>query len=142
MNTDDCWADLVALDEEYLEGGAVLSELCSIIIRDADIAFVHGAYLSAIFSAVSGVETYLRAEYSTGSRQRLTDLIDQAPLLTDLKTDLHRLRKYRNRWVHVDSPWDDCEVLKNSDEIADELAEIAFFAMTVLRRTIYENPAI
>lgn len=67
------------------------------------------------------------------------ELINQAGIDADLKTDLHTLRKYRNKWVHVDSPWEDEELVKNPKFIEGELEEMAFFAVRLLRRTIYEN---
>jgi len=51
----------MSLDEELLRGGAAFSEWFTFIANDADIAFVHGAHLAAIFTAAA--ETYLRAEY-------------------------------------------------------------------------------
>jgi len=48
MNKDERWKHLVALDEELLKGGVILSEWCSFIVREADSAFVHGAHLASI----------------------------------------------------------------------------------------------
>lgn len=63
------WDYLFALDDELLRGGVMLSEWCSFIVREADIAFVHGAFLATILTTVSAIETYLRAEYSTGQKK-------------------------------------------------------------------------
>lgn len=52
---------LNSLDDELLQGGFILSEWCIFIVRQCDIAFVHGANLACILTAVSGIETYLRA---------------------------------------------------------------------------------
>lgn len=67
------------------------------------------------------------------------ELINQAAIDTDLKADLHVLRKYRNKWVHVDSPWEDEELLEHPKAVEGELEKMAFFAVLALRRTIYEN---
>jgi hypothetical protein len=142
MIEDERWAHLVALDEELLKGGVILSEWCSLIVREADTAFAAGAYLAAILTAVSGIETYLRSEYSYTGAKRLVELINQSAIDVCLKDDLHALRKYRNRWVHVDSPWEDSELLEHPEAVEGELEEMAFFAVRVLRRTIYENPWI
>lgn len=139
MNTDERWSHLIALDEELLKGGVILSEWCSFIVREADTAFVNGAHLATILTAVSGIETYLRSEYATRGRDRLVQLIDHASISDDLKTDLHVLRKYRNRWVHVDDPWCDESLIEKPEEMERELERMAFFAARVLRRTIYEN---
>jgi hypothetical protein len=130
---------LIALDEELLKGGVILSEWCSFIVREADTAFTSGAHLASILAAVSGVEAYLRSEYSAGKRERLATLIDSSLIDTMLKQDIHTLRKYRNKWVHVDDPWSDGGLLQKPVETENELEEMAFFAVRILRRTIYEN---
>lgn len=139
MNEVERWAHLVALDDELLNGGIILSEWCTFIVRDADTAFASGAHLAAILTAVSGIETYLRSEYSKTGKERLVVLINEAEIDAGLKTDLHALRKYRNKWVHVDSPWEDQELLVHPEAVEVELEEMAFFAVRSLRRTIYEK---
>lgn len=71
MTLEDRWNHLISLDEELLKGGVILSEGCSFIVREADTAFAGGAHLASILVAVSGVETYLRSEYSREKRERL-----------------------------------------------------------------------
>jgi hypothetical protein len=142
MHLQDRWDHLCALDEELLKGGVILSEWCTFIVRDADTAFANGAHLACILTAVSGIETYLRSEYSNGARERLALLIDRSSIPADLKADLHVLRRYRNKWVHVEDPWDDATLLETPERMEDELEQMAFFAVQALRRTIYENPWI
>ena len=140
MNESERWEYLVALDEELLKGGVIISEWCSFIIREADNTFAQGAYLASILTAVAGIETYLRSEYTKNKRERLFKLIDSSPIDDELKKDLHKLRIYRNKWVHVDDPWGDESLLENPELYEEELEEMAFFAVKLLRRTIYENP--
>ncbi|QRP63121.1 hypothetical protein I6J77_13485 [Rhodanobacter sp. FDAARGOS 1247] len=139
MNPDDRWSHLIALDEELLKGGVILSEWCSFIVREADTAFVNSAHLASILTAVSGIETYLRSEYAQNGKARLVDLIDLSPISDALKVNLHTLRKYRNKWVHIDEPWDDSELLAHPGTTEKELEEMALFAARLLRETIYEN---
>lgn len=139
MNQEERWNHIVSLDDELLKGGVILSEWCSFIVRESDLALVHGANLASILTAVSGIETYLRSEYSGKERSSLFELIDNAPIADDLRSDLHRLRKYRNKWVHVNDPWDDQKLLYSPEHAEKELEEMALFAARVLRRTIYEN---
>jgi hypothetical protein len=139
MTDDERWAHLVALDDELLKGGVILPEWCTFIVRDADRAFASGAHLAAILTAVSGIETCLRSDYSKTGRERLVELINSAEIDIVLKTDLHALRKYRNKWVHVDGPWEDEKLLQYPEAVEGELEEMAFFAVRELRRTIYEN---
>ncbi len=140
MNEETRWSHLVALDEELLKGGVILSEWCSFIVCEADTAFAKGAFLASILTAVSGIETYLRSEYKSTGEERLFDLINQAIIEENLKLDLHKLRKYRNKWVHVSDPWNDEGLIDSPEQFDEELEEMAFFAARVLRRTIYENP--
>ena len=139
MNSTMREAYLISLDEELLKGGVILSEWCSEIVRQTDTAFIGGADLAVILTAVAGSETYLRSEYATAKRQRLAALIDESPIKPDLKTDLHRLRKYRNKWVHVDEPWKDGPLIEHPGPLGTELEDMATFACRVLRSTIYEN---
>lgn len=130
---------LDSLDKSLLKGGVILSGWCTFIIQEADIAFTNGAYLASILTAVSGIETYLRSEYTRSDKDRLFKLIEGAPLDASLKEDLHVLRKYRNNWVHVEEPWQDRELERTSETLMAELEEMSLFAVCVLRRTIYEN---
>jgi len=139
MNEDERRNQIVILDEELLNSGIILSEWCSFIVRESDLAFVHGANLASILTAVSGIETYLRSEYSERALSSLFELIDGSPIADDLRSDLHKLRKYRNKWVHVNDPWDDQKLIDAPEESEKELEEMALFAARVLRRTIYEN---
>ena len=139
MNSDERWALLVALDDELLGGGVILSEWCAFIVREADTAFANGAHLASILTAVSAIETYLRSEHAATGKERLVELIDRSSIDTGLKGDLHALRKYRNRWVHVDDPWNDAKLLEQPEIKERELEDMALFAARVLRRTIYEN---
>lgn len=139
MNAHERWEQLHALDEELLKGGVMLSEWCGFIIREADTAFVSGAHLASILTAVSGIETYLRSEHSGTGKERLVELISRASIDSGLKDDLQKLRKYRNHWVHVDDPWDDLRLLEQPEDMEHELEQMAIFAVRALRRTIYEN---
>lgn len=130
---------LHTLDEELLKGGVTLSEWCSFIVCQTDEAFVAGANLAAILTAVSGAETYLRSEYSTGAGEKFYTLIEQANIETRLKDDLHALRKYRNKWVHVDDPWDDQDLINQPERYEEELEKMAVFSVRLLRQLIYEN---
>lgn len=139
MDEQDRWTHLASLDDELLKGGVILSEWCSVIVREADFAFASGAHLASILTAVSGIETYLRSEHSSTGRERLAALIDIASIHPNLKQDLHTLRKFRNKWVHVDDPRNDAAILAEPEEIENELEQMALFAVRTLRRTIYEN---
>lgn len=131
---------LIDLDDELLKGGPTLSEWCNFIVCESNTTFIAGADLATIITAMAGIETYLRTEYPLGRKATLFDLIEKAAVADDLKQDIHSLRKYRNRWVHVADPEDDQELQDNPDKYAQELEGMARQAVRMLRRTIYENP--
>ncbi|NQT63590.1 MAG: hypothetical protein HQ556_11575 [Candidatus Marinimicrobia bacterium] len=142
MNKTDRWEWLCSLDDELLQGGVILSEWCSAIVRECDMAYVGEAHLGAILTAVAGIETYLRSEYAEKSRESLFELINQSSIEDTLKLDLHKIRKYRNKWVHVGDPWNDKVLLDVPEEHEEELEIMAAFAVKALRRTIYENLSV
>lgn len=139
MDENERWSYLTKLDEELLIGGVIESEWCAFIVREADTAFAKGANLAAILTAVSGIETHLRAEHSSDPKERLVDLIDRAAVDPELRADLHRLRRYRNKWVHISDPWDDQELLDSPERFETELEGMALFSVRVLRRVLYND---
>lgn len=141
MTEEEKWQYLVDLDERLLKGGAILSEWATFLIKDADLAFVSGANLASIITGLAGAETHLRGEGGEKNR-RFVDLIDQANLEEDLKRELHILRRYRNKWVHVADPWEDGSLLEFPEKHEAELEEMARRCAIALRRTIYANPWI
>ncbi len=139
MNEEQRWIFIAELDGVLLKGGVTLSEWCSFIVREADLAFVAGANLAAIITAMAGIETYLRSEYGGDRRLSLYELIEKSPISEVLRRDIHILRKYRNRWVHVSDPHDDSDILAYPEKYEIELEAKAKVAVRTLRCTIYEN---
>jgi hypothetical protein len=139
MLEDERWNFLVQLDEELLIGCAMLSEWASFIVREADTAFVNGAHLACILTSVAAIETHLRFEPSAPSSENLFNLIEKAEITDELRADLHSLRKYRNKWVHISEPLEDQKVLDNPTLYEQEIEKMAFFSVRTLRRTLYSN---
>lgn len=99
-----------------------------------------GPYLSAILSAQAAMECHLRYEYSSfhnGNRFGFYDLIEQSPIDSELRADLHRVRQFRNRWVHVDDPHDDEDLFARPGYHETQLEAFATFTIEQLRRVIY-----
>ena len=94
--------------------------------------------VSAILSAQSAIECHLRYEYAeSGGRLGFYELIEQAPLQPELKADLHRLRHFRNRWVHINDPHDDDCLLSRPEVHEAEIEQMAASTMRLLRRVLY-----
>jgi hypothetical protein len=83
----------------------------SVLILEADTAFIKSAHLAAIVTAVAGMEAQLRFNHSRPrdhlSLAKLAQLIETSVLPDDLKNEIHELRRFRNKWVHVTDPWDE-----------------------------------
>src|SRR3546814_1359544 len=123
MTDDERWYLILFLDDDLLIGGVILSEWCCFIVKEADTAFARGANLASILTSVSGIETYLRSEYGENRNKSLFDLIESAPIEPSLRSDLHKLRKYRNKWVRVGDPWDDVDIQTNPEKYEKEIED-------------------
>lgn len=129
---------LAQWEEELLLGGVMLSEWTTFLACDAQTAFQAGADLAALLAAMAAIEAHLRHEYpSDGHGDGLARLIEQSPLTADLKRRLHELRRYRNRWVHVNDPDNDERLLQDPAGARNELSLMATVAMRLLLEIIY-----
>jgi hypothetical protein len=54
-----------------------------------------------------------------------------------MKRAMHELRRYRNRWVHVNDPWNDDDLLTRPDYHKEEMERVALAAVTLLHRITY-----
>jgi hypothetical protein len=139
MNRNERDAYIFQLDVDLLKGAVILSEWSTFLIRDADEAFCAGADLATILVAQAAIESHLRYEYShlQNGNGGFYNLIEQSPLSNELRSDLHRLRKYRNHWVHVNDPHDDSDLMRRPDYYENELETMALLAVKALREVIY-----
>lgn len=140
MTETEKWDYLTSLDDKHMRGAYILSEWAVFVVKQADLAFIHGAYLPAIITAVSAAETHLRSENGASGKISFQKLIDSSSINDALKNKLHKLRQYRNKWVHIENPWEDSQILNDENEIEQELELMATMAVEVLRETIYETP--
>lgn len=129
---------LLNLDETMLKGSVILSEWSSLVIFEADHAFVSEANLATVLTAVAAIETHLRFEADGFRKKNLAWLIDNSNLKQPIVEDLHQLRRYRNVWVHGDRS-DDEEPVFGEGGHGDKLEEMAFEAIRLLREVIYSN---
>jgi hypothetical protein len=141
-NAQERWEFINTLDEEYLKGGVILSEWCAFIVRSSDKAFGAGAFLASILTAVAGIETYLRSQGGQITRRTFSQLIDECSLDQTQIEDLHDLRRYRNRWVHVNDPWDDVSLIDEPEKHESELEDMAISAARLHNIMSKPSPAI
>ncbi len=145
MTEEDKWDFINGLDEELLLGGVILSEWTTFLAKDAEIAFCNGANLSAILTCQAAIESHLRFDHFDGLESKgwgFYQLIEKSSLEVDLKLELHELRKYRNKWVHVEDPANDSVLLQRPEYYEEELVEIAKRAIKTMLKTLYNSPYV
>ncbi len=142
MNKEDREKFFIEQEEKLLVGGATFSEWCTFISKSVYDAFINGADLATVITALACIETYFRTEDSSSRKKDLCTLIDQYPFLdADDHQDLHKLRKYRNRWVHINAP-DDLPILFYEEEFLKEAEEMAFLSVRLLLTVLFSHPFI
>ena len=139
MDIDEREAFFLEQEEKLLIGGASFSEWCTFISKDVYSAFINGADIATILTAMACIETYLKSENAECRDMSLIDLIDRDGMLTDKeKQELHILRKYRNGWVHADRI-DDTELLVSEVKYKKELKEMSFLSVQLLLKVLFSN---
>lgn len=142
MTEEQKWDYINQLDEELLIGGVILSEWTTFLVKDAETAFCSGAYLASILASQAAIESHLRYDYFNSTETKgwgFYDLIEKSNLKTELKTELHLLRKYRNKWVHVNDPSNDNELLERPEYYETELADFSKATIKSMLKILYSN---
>jgi hypothetical protein len=142
MTEEEKWYYINQLDEELLLGGVILSEWTTFLAKDAETAFCSGAYLASILVSQSAIESHFRYDYfnlADTKRWSFYDLIEKANLDSELKKELHNLRIYRNKWVHVNDPSNDNELLERPEYYEAELEEFSKSTIKTMLKILYIN---
>jgi hypothetical protein len=139
------WEYITQLDDELLLGGVALSEWTTFLARDSETAYCSGAYLSSILSAQAAIESHLRYDYFYSAETKgwsFFELIEKSDLDDDLKNELHILRKFRNKWIHVNDPSNDEDLLERPAYYENELADFSTMTIKTMLKILYSNPYI
>ena len=129
-------------EDKLLKGGAAYSEWCTLITKSVYDSFVNGADLATIITSMVCIETYFKTESPHDKNKKLAQLIDEEVFLTEEeKRQLHKLRKYRNSWVHADR-LNDTDLLKNEEKYQNELEEMSFLSVKMLLTVLFSKPFI
>lgn len=145
MTEQEKWDYIIALDEELLNGGVMLSEWTTFLVKDAEIAFCHGANLSCVLTCQAAIESHLRFECFNPKETKSWGfylLIENSSLSNELKLELHDLRIFRNKWVHVKDPSNDDDILERPEYHENELMDFAKKAIRTMLKTLYTNQTI
>ncbi|HVA51169.1 MAG TPA: hypothetical protein VNH11_32810 [Pirellulales bacterium] len=140
MSDERRWEWLVQLDDELLMGGIMTSDFAAELIRNADLCFVHDAFVACLITCGATIETWLREEGTHGNR--FVDLIDASDFDAATKTEMHALRKERNLWVHIDDPWEDHDVEEQYSNGHSELKAKCESALRLMRTVVYSTPFV
>lgn len=142
MNTSERMQYFIDLEDELLLGGVAFSEWCTFILKSVYDAFIGGADLATIITVTACIETYFITENSNDKGKNLAKLIEEADFLSDKeKVSLHKLRKYRNSWVHVDRI-DDSDLLINEQRYDKEVEEMSILSIRLLHIVLFSNPFV
>jgi hypothetical protein len=142
MTEEQKWEYINQLDEELLVGGVILSEWTTFLVKDAETAYCSGAYLASILASQAAIESHLRYDYFNSTETKgwgFYDLIEKSNLKSELKIELHLLRKYRNKWVHVNDPSNDNELLERPEYYETELADFSKTTIKSMLIILYSN---
>lgn len=79
MNRNERGKYFIEQEEKLLIGEAAFSEWCVFISKSVYDAFVNGADLATVITALACIETYFRSEDSHSKTKNLCMLIDEYP---------------------------------------------------------------
>lgn len=136
---EEKWDYIVRLDEELLQGGVILNEYVSELIRNADVSFVYGAYWASVITSVAAIEAYFKSETQCNDK-KLFELIVESGLDNKDIELLHNLRRYRNQIVHIKEPWGDEFILSSYNQFSANEENISKEAIRLLRTVVYSDP--
>lgn len=145
MTEQENWNYILDLDEELLQGGVILSEWTTFLVKDAESAFCSNANLASILTCQAAIESHLRFDYFNNEESKgwgFYHLIENSSLNNKLKTELHELRAFRNKWVHVKDPGSDSDLLERPEYHEKELIQVAKKSIRIMLKTLYYEPWI
>ncbi len=140
MTTDERWKYILKLADELLKRGVILSEWTTFPAKDAEATYCLGANLSSILACQAAIEKHLRYEYCDPKECNswgFSHLIAISSLDDEIKADLHELRRFGNKWIHVKNPPHDEYSLKRPTFYETESEDFAKISIKTMLRAIY-----
>lgn len=140
---EDRWAYLLALDDELLIGGVIVSEWSAYLIRQADIAYSANADLAALLTGQAAIESHLRfMGFGAKAGTNFFNLIERSDFSPEIKAGLHEIRRFRNSWVHIADPEDDADLLAHPERHDEFISAMAKKAMRLVRVVAYADQSL
>lgn len=91
---------LLQIQDEVLRGGICFDDLTSFQLENAYIAFCAGADLACLVMCQAALESYIKDDENIESN-RFYDIVENSSYSDEIKQQLHHLRQYRNKWMHI-----------------------------------------
>lgn len=138
MNRDkknDRERTLLDIQDDVLKGGICVQDWTTFQLENAYISYCAGANLSCIVMCQATIESFMRDDEQLSDRS-FYDLIENCSYDQDMKTKLHTLRKYKNKWTHINEQINDFLI----DE--KELEKMALFSYRLALEVFHYYPFI
>ena len=127
---------LLNIQDDVLKGGICLQDWTTFQLENAYIAFCAGADLACILMCQAAIESYMRDDEGLKNRS-FYDLIEHCSYDVKTKMNLHKLREYRNKWVHINEQ-KECNI--QIDHV--ELEKMALFAYRLTLEVFHYYPFV
>ena len=114
------------------------SELAIKLLYDASEAYRSGLDIAALITAVATIETLLRIQ-NPGAHS-FAKLIEFSEFTAAEKSELNRLRKYRNKWVHVNQPMENDYCFDDEKAHGERISEMTKIAISMTFKVVYSFP--
>ena len=138
MNSDqknDREQALLGIQNDVLKGGICVQDWTTFQLENAYKSYCAGANLSCIVMCQATIESYMRDDEKLSDRS-FFNLIKNSSYDQEMKEKLHKLRKYRNKWTHINE--------QDNEFIIDEkeLEEMALFSYRLALEVFHYYPFI
>lgn len=125
---------------EKQEGGAVISEWCTLVLESAYSAFISEADIATIITVTTCIEAFLKDD-TQDNKSNFASLIDNYGLDEYTRQKLHEIRLFRNRIVHNKILYDEMSEISRN-EFHKECERMAFLAIELLFTVFYYYPFV
>ena len=124
---------LLEIQDDVLKGGICVQDWTTFQLENSYISYCAGATLSCIVMCQATIESYMRDDERLSDRS-FFDLIENCSYDQYMKDKLHKLRKYRNKWTHINE--------QNNEFLIDEkeLEEMALFSYRLALEVFHYYP--
>ena len=126
---------LLDIQDDVLKGGICVQDWTTFQLENAYISYCAGANLSCIVMCQATIESFMRDDEQLSDRI-FYDLIENSSYNQDMKEKLHTLRKYRNKWAHINE--------QNNEFLIDEkeLEKMALFSYRLALEVFHYYPYV